>query len=123
MQTCISMFLNYFSGIMVNSCLCCINVGDKGYFQLPQKNQKFPIKDARNEERRIAWVKATKLEDSYVKNPKPHMRICWRHFRYEDLNYEGQILTLKKGMYIVYLLLLNKGGLNLNLCFCYVTKN
>ena len=75
------------------------------------------VKDARNKESRIAWVKATKLEDFYVENPKPHMRICWRHFRYEDLNYEGQYLTLKKGMYIVYLLLLNKGGLNLNLCF------
>ena len=89
---------------MVNSCLCCINVGDKGFFQIPQKTQKNPIKDARNKEFRIAWVKATKLEDHYVENPKPHMRICWRHFRYEDLNYEGQYLTMKKGMYIVYLL-------------------
>ena len=109
---------------MVNSCLCCINVGDKGFFQIPQKTQKNPVKDARNKESRIAWVKATKLEDFYVENPKPHMRICWRHFRYEDLNYEGQYLTLKKGMYyIVYLLLLIKGDLSLKLCFCYVTKN
>ena len=72
---------------MVNSCLCCTFEGDVGYFTLPKANEK----------RRTEWVELLKLNDYFIRNPKPQHRVCWRHFRYEDINYEGKYMTLKKG--------------------------
>ena len=83
------MYVNFSAFTMSNnSCLVCASTGGKGFFTIPMKN----------EAHRKTWVELTRLGDYFLTNPKPHHRICWRHFNYDDINYGNtKLVTLKTG--------------------------
>ena len=83
------MYVNFSAFTMdhSNSCLVCASTGGKGFFTIPMKN----------EAHRKTWVELTRLGDYFLTNPKPHHRICWRHFNYDDINYGGKYVTVKTG--------------------------
>ena len=78
---------------MVNSCIiqACRSVGENGgFFKLPKK-----------ENLRQAWVEKLNLSPWFLKTEKTY-RVCFRHFPKEAFNTSGKILTVKKGIYLLF---------------------
>ena len=69
---------------MPRACAICRKTGDKGYFRIPS-----------DEKRKKEWLSIVGLlpADTKVEN----VRICFQHFRQEDLTFVGNQLRATKG--------------------------